>query len=137
MKTINGDIWDFPVTVISTNQIRCSYGLVMGAGNARQAKDRYPELPRIWLEKPGDVSAYKASDGKILIRVPVKYDWKDPADLSLVKKSIHALSKLDIDGPIGIPLIGGGLGRIDPKILIPYMEKHLDNRFVLCLRAQS
>jgi hypothetical protein len=140
-----GDLWTWPADwrVIPTNGVvKASGELVMGAGLAKQAALRYPELPR-WM---GDVTRRRGAvtafyDPGRLILLPTKYHWKDPASLSLIllgaswmKQSLSAIVNGAPPPPcrVVLPRLGCGLGGLSwERQVKPVLEKVLDDRFVV------
>lgn len=128
MKEVTGNIWDYYdngyIACITTNRMLKKDGsLVMGKGVALQAKDKIPFLPKI-LGKQVKNNLYLTCYLSELrsISFPVKYHWKDKADLTLIKKSAIELSCLSLalknrspGKNIYLPRLGCGLGGLDYK----------------------
>lgn len=135
-----GNIWQTSceVIVITTNGAVKSNGeLVMGKGIAKDAKWKYPALPKIWgdyVSKYGNgVYSYKTSINTTLFSLPTKHHWRDKSDIKLIVKSIKQLIVETEDfNHIAIPKPGcsnGGLNwEIDVK---PVIEPLLNNRFII------
>ncbi len=135
-----GNIWQTSceVIVITTNGVVKSNGeLVMGKGIAKDAKWKYPSLPKIWgnyVSKYGNgVYSYKTSINTTLFSLPTKHHWRDKSDIKLIVKSIKQLIVETEDfNHIAIPRPGcsnGGLNwEIDVK---PVIEPLLNNRFII------
>lgn len=135
-----GNLWDFHAAggwvCITTNGFVTSKGcLIMGAGVAKEARDRYPGLDRRW----GDITM-RAGQGVILdpltrlIAFPTKYHWRQPSDLTLIARSATQLVKLAPDQPdkIYLPRPGCGQGRLHWKDVKPVIEPILtDDRFIV------
>lgn len=146
MKEVTGDIWDFHKKgywiVITTNgNVKANGEAVMGKGIALQAKQRYPELPKLL----GDAMVFRRylqtevlADYKI-IAYPVKYDWREKASIDLIGMSAYELVKWvnfaeDQKLPIYMVRPGCGAGQLDWKDVKPILEKYLDDRFVVVER---
>ena len=99
MKEISGDIWDYHDVghwiVITTNgSVRKDDAAVIGMGVARQARQRFPKLPKeLGNRIKGCSMAYgEWSQGNTLkifhqymiITFPVKNHWRDTASMSLI-----------------------------------------------------
>jgi len=120
MKEATGDLWQAKpqfIRCITTNGVVKKNGeLVMGRGNALQAKERYPQLP-------GLLGSYIKSSGNILYYIeelniasfPVKYHWRDKADLKLIAQSCYLLNVLldNLDKSAVLPRPGCANGRLD------------------------
>lgn len=147
-----GDIWRFHPhswVVIPTNLGWTKNGKnVMGAGLAKQAAQRFPDLPDWYggiirtaasLDPPERVMVlYDAA--KRLALFPVKplipdaphFSWRQDADLTLIEGSTINLAKTAPKNvPTCVPLVGCGNGKLDPKDVLPILRKYLDDRFIL------
>ena len=100
MIELQGDMWDKKfdswVRCITTNgSIRSDGELVMGRGNAFQAKMNYPGLAQelgTAVRDCGNVVHYIVKHG--LIAFPVKYKWVEKASLFLIATSLIQLCQL-------------------------------------------
>ena len=118
MKEITGDIWDYHKKghwiVITTNgTVRKDGACVMGRGIALQAKKRFWNLAD-WLgwsiiARGNHCAIYtlqiKMNDKYIrsgLITFPVKHNWFEKADISLIEQSCLELVKLVEEEPLDI-----------------------------------
>src|SRR5687767_10030200 len=86
-----GNLWTYPAEyrLITTNGVVKSNGeLVMGAGVAKQAKEKYPNLPKVLGQY---VSLYGNRPfiltNEKLITFPTKEHFKEDSDLILIEKS--------------------------------------------------
>lgn len=101
--------------VIPTNlTVRADGTAVMGAGLARQAAARHPDLPyRLGAAiQTGHHSLVAFNDIRICA-LPTKRHWRDPSPWDLVQDSLRALRAFALahpDEPIRVPLLGAGLG---------------------------
>jgi len=155
MKTRTGNIWDHHAEggwiVIATNIGWKSDGTnPMGAGIAKAAADKYPDLPAWYGKKckkhKADTAVLPYKPGKLFL-FPTKpladqpwMSWQQDASLALIQQSVKQLVWwLEIfqrDGmkfikPIGIPLVGCQNGNLKPKQVLPILNKYLDDHFVL------
>lgn len=135
----NVNLWDCPAKYrcVTTNGVVKSNGeLVMGAGIALQAKQRYPKLPAIlgknvsiFGNKPFFIEEYK------IISFPTKHNWKDSSNIRLIEKSAREiLAFVNVHNVKSVALTrpGCGLGNlswVDVKVVL---EKYFDNRFIIC-----
>lgn len=99
MKEAIGNLWEANtkfIRCVTTNGIVKRNGeLVMGRGNALQATQRYPQLSRIlgsYVETSGNMVYYLEQFN--VASFPVKHNWRDKADIELIKKSCHQLNAL-------------------------------------------
>jgi hypothetical protein len=166
MHEISGDIWNLADShwiVIPTNCGWNSRGEnVMGAGLAKQAAMRFPELRAVYGKVcrdealAGRANPFMVYGKRRLILFAVKPLWKDapqlswkrPADLKMIEASCRCLVDWINDGVadswpelpepplIAIPTVGCGNGRLHEADVLPILHKHLD-RFdnVVLVRA--
>jgi hypothetical protein len=142
MREDTVDIWTEPADAIciTTNGfIKKNGSLVMGAGVAGQAQARYPGLPYYWGDcvfKWGQgIWAAEMPDGKFLLSFPVKHNWYEEADLTLIERSAKQLQEY-VDGNAGfekvlLPRPGCGNGRLTWAQVKPVIEPILDDRIVV------
>lgn len=128
----NKDLWSYHAqghfVVIPVNTVVNTAGkLVMGAGLAKIARDRFPGL---------DLSlgrAYQQGVPRVLptthriVAFPTKYHWKDPSPLGLVIKSMHELCQHWGRGTferehVYVPAVGCGLGGLAVSEVRPILE---------------
>lgn len=127
MRTVYGDIWDLR----KTRKIVIPVNLAgpMGRGLAYQAKMRYPGLEERWKKACMQQKVYP---GRVklagpLILFPVKYHWRDKADLELIEGSLGSLTTFDFR--IALPQIGCGFGELDwDAEVAPLVERYLDDK---------
>jgi hypothetical protein len=156
MIEVKGNIWALAhfmhdAVVIPTNQGYTKDGRnVMGAGIANQAKFRHPEI-EAWYgdfcmkhgpETPVVAKRFNGSGGgRYLIFFPVKplnakqpwMSWQQPAQLSLIERSLQQLSEFlpptgpgpNTSGKIYVPFVGCGNGGLEESLVIPLMDQYL------------
>lgn len=146
MKEIKGNIWDYHKKghwiVITTNgTVKANGEAVMGRGVAAQAKARFPKLPYILgdvIREVGNVLHHWGQEG--LIFFPVKYNYWEKANISLIEQSVQQLKDFfgntveDYPTPIYLVRPGCGNGQLDWKDVKPILEKYLDDRFIVVER---
>ena len=98
MNQVSGNLWEESAdyVVITTNgYVKVNGCAVMGRGVALQAKTRYPgidtalgSLLKAEGNHVGIIAPY------LLIALPVKHHWQEPADLELIKRSLRELNVL-------------------------------------------
>jgi len=138
MNETKCNIWDSGADIIciTTNGIVKTNGeLVMGAGLARQASIRYPELPNIfgrWVSVHGNVPCeYITDSGQTIVSLPTKNDWRDDSDLDLIVDSLIAISNMFPDMSIAMTRPGCGLGGLDWAAVRHAIVSLLDDRFTV------
>lgn len=142
MNEVIGNLWDFPadVRVITTNgTVKKNGEVVMGRGCAKEAKDKYPWLPKRIGKKIQNVGNrlfiiydLRFPHGEVLITFPVKYNWWDQADLGLIEVSCAQLemaATLNGFKKIVMPRPGCGNGKLSWEEVKPILQKYLDDRF--------
>lgn len=118
---------------IPTNGRYNSGGLaVMGAGLAKDAANKFPELP----EKLGRLlmnfnnQVFRFSKEKIFI-FPTKNDWREKSNLDIITKSCRQLRTLvdinKIHRPIYLPKVGCGLGGLSWNKVEPILKGELNS----------
>ncbi len=132
------NIFDDPgIVVIPVNTVG-----VMGAGLAKQAKERYPLAERAYrsalrldcLEIRQVFPVYLPE--KSLLLLPTKKHWRNPSELAYVKQGLMSLTRYMLREPfkrIAIPKLGCGLGGLawtDVYEQISYAARILQKRNV-------
>jgi hypothetical protein len=147
MQELKGDLWDVVPSGydevwrgFTTNGVVNNSALVMGAGTAKQAKDRYPSLPLILggLVKymDGNIPYYiHVEDHDPVFSFPTKEHYRSKSDTALIMKSAISLANKAILNPADafiLPRPGVGLGGLDWKKVRPMLLTLLpDNVFVI------
>jgi hypothetical protein len=134
-----GDLWTHParIKVVTTNWTLKSDGsLVMGAGVAKQAAERYPDLPY----ELGEFIAGCIKHGRgplpvfvaryNLISLPTKVDWRAPSELGFVEEMLDKLANdlfgtYPVSQDVVMPRPGCGLGGLRWEDVKPICERHL------------
>lgn len=143
MNFVIGNMWNDYSTadlfLITTNAFITKEGkLVMGAGIAKEARDKFPGLDRAFgkrikhLSKYGILISDKWPD-KVLGAFQVKYHFKDKADLDLIRYSTEMLMQwLDTHAALNVHLNfpGVGNGRLDPIDVLEIIDVLPNNVFV-------
>lgn len=142
MQLVQDDIWSYADKLdyicITTNSIVKTNGcLVMGAGIAKTAMERNKELPKDF----GDQILAKNLAGKFYgllasgkyLAFQTKLHYKDESPLDVVQQSCNLLNRLAKKYPdksFGLPYPGINNGRLDPKVVYPFLKDLPDNVFV-------
>jgi hypothetical protein len=120
-----GNIWsaieDSDMFVITTNSYLKKNGdLVMGAGIAKEAAERYSLLPGIFgidiARSCGHLGEYYLLYWKKIIALQTKRRFKDKSDLNLLNKSLERLI-LYVKPYLKVDMVfpGIGYGQLEPK----------------------
>lgn len=108
MIEVKGDFWEYAdeyepcALVCTTNKVVKNNGeLVMGAGIAKDFKERYPFLPKDWgsrLKKYPEhgLMITITPSMRQLVSFPTKHHWKDNSDLELILQSAKQLVQASI-----------------------------------------
>ncbi len=138
MLEAKANLWDFPAEyrVVTTNGVtNIDSELVMGAGVALGAKQRFPDLPYklgLWVEEYGNRPFLCREEG--LISLPTKRHWKEDSDIELIVKSVKLLvamvDKYGIQSVV-MPRPGCGNGNLDWDSVRSRIEPLLDDRFTV------
>lgn len=137
MREDVGDLWTYPAQyrAILTNGVVTGAGLVMGAGVALQAKQRFPHLPQAlgrMVKLHGNRPFVLETEG--IISFPTKHDWRKKSDIDLIRKS--AVKMVDLVDrlrarSVALPRPGCGLGNLDWEDVKKVLAPILDDRFVV------
>ena len=141
MKEVKGDLWSYDgrkgfILLITTNGFIKKDGTgVMGAGVAKQAAERYPDLPRLLGQALRDRGNIVTPLTFNIMAFPVKHEWMNDADLKLIRRSTKQLKKLadsHTNSKFILPRPGCGNGHRDWETEIkPIVEILPDNVFVI------
>lgn len=108
----------------------------MGAGLARQAAQRHPQLPRLAgqsIRKAFDPHFYRwvvieVGDRKIGL-IQTKTDWRKPSTMDLIMGALWSLSYWmnyrDAVSTVAMPMIGCGLGGLPKKEVLEAIKNNL------------
>jgi hypothetical protein len=133
-----GDLWTYPAEfrLVPVNGTLDSRGhLVMGAGVALRAKERYPKLPALlgrFVSKYGNRPFYCGLES--IISFPTKRHWKDPSDPALIEASCTLSARIADKWrikSIAMPRVGCGLGGLDWALVRNLLKPLLDDRFIV------
>lgn len=122
----------------------------MGAGVARTAAEKFPDLPGWYgrrCKRYGAETAVSVYEDGLFFLFPTKplnearpwLSWQNEASLDLIDRSAYQLAHL-VDhlteenkffGDIFLPMVGCGAGGLAPSVVVPVLRHYLDDRFVL------
>lgn len=144
MLEATGDLWEYPAEyrVVTTNAIRRSNGcLVMGAGVAKQARDRFPGLDKKLgglVEKFGSRPFLCREED--IITFPTKVHWKEHSSLRLIRWSLGELvrivDKYNIQSVV-MTRPGCGNGGLQWSQVRPLLVGVLDDRFTVLVPPED
>lgn len=100
---------------------------VMGAGLARQFKQRYPSMfaayrdrCQLGLVRIGAIDVHvveeESSSRVIIANFPTKQHWRDPSKLQWIESGLVALRRVIVESgarSVAVPPLGCGLGGLD------------------------
>ena len=102
MKILQGNIWDWwkwdlsiPICVTTNGMINKDGHLVMGAGIAKDAKNKCISLAPFlgqMVKWYGNKPIYVPTHN--IISFPTKYNWKDNSDIKLIKQSAQIIKEM-------------------------------------------
>lgn len=152
MRIRYGNIWDFfpaEYVVIPVNiGWRSDGSNVMGAGLAKEAASRFPDLPAWWgwwCRSLGSDTPVMVHSSHRVILFPTKplnetkphLSWQQESDLQLIWRSAAQLAAVTVPEPITLPLVGCGNGRLNPDMVLPVLKTFLSHdRFTLVSAVQ-
>lgn len=143
MRELKVNLWTAPADALCitiNGVVKRDGNLVMGAGVAKEAALRWPNLPKILGEA---VSTYglktvlmqMESPSAHLFAIPTKYHYKDKSDIHLIEKSLEQLvqyTDMLNYASVALPRPGCGKGGLDWQTEVkPLCEKLLDDRFIV------
>ena len=133
-----GDIWEWlgraPLAVTTNGSLNRRGECPMPRGCARQARERFPELPAVFGALLAERGNHVLELGHGLLSFPVEEHWLDPPDLRLIARSAAELRALtDTRGwrQVVLPRPGCGGGGLDWRDVRPLLAPHLDERFLI------
>lgn len=150
MQEAYGDIWEYAkdnavdALCVFTNMAVSHSRLIMGGGQAREARTLFPILPNLWGERyaarqaDGDKRSLLIWDPLVntaaIVSFPTKYHPSDDADLNLIVQTAHELVEAATVNSwekvvLGRP--GCGLGSLTWTDVKPALEPLLDDRFTV------
>lgn len=108
---------------------------VMGAGLAREFKERYPSMfQEYWKAcqsgqlRPGNLLTIPVGNDKYILNFPTKDDWRNPTEWEYLEKGmatfIRVYRELGITS-VAFPLLGAGLGGLNKLEVFDFLVEHL------------
>jgi ADP-ribosyl-[dinitrogen reductase] hydrolase len=139
IRELSGDLWEYhsqgyPVVITTNGTVSKQGNNVMARGTAKQAAERFPEVPKLLGELIRRSGNHVYDLGMQLISFPVEHTpWEVP-DLQLIRRSSQELRELvDRNGwkRIIVPRPGCGGGGLSWGEVRPLLEPHFDERFLI------
>lgn len=138
LQEAKGDLWTYPAgwRVVTTNGVVSHSGnLIMGAGNALEAKKLFPGLPAklgAWVDEHGNRPFICREEG--ILTLPTKRHWQDMSNALFIRDNVIKLVEL-VDKyklhHIVMPRPGCGNGGLTWGFVAPYIDDILDERFTV------
>lgn len=138
-KYYTGDMWEIlPATdhfIVTTNAVvKADNALVMGAGIAKQLRDRVPGIDKRFGIAVLNITNSRGEYGCLLSNpfsiFQVKHHYKSPADLGLISISTAGLQQFALENPgkrFDLNYPGIGLGGLSPAVVKPIIDTLPDN----------
>jgi len=154
MRVRYGDIWDdwptSPVVVPVTIGWKTGGSAVMGAGIAKQAANRYPDLPQWWgfhcqqFRENTPVLFHPKYNMIFFPTKPLDEDrpwvsWRQDSDAKLIWRSAAQLAAFGpVEQTISIPLVGCANGKLSTELVLPILKTFLSHsRFQLVVTPRE
>ena len=140
MKELTGNLWDFHaqghyICITTNGTVRSDGACVMGRGIAKQAANKFPQLPYqlgSMLKKSGTNCVRILVPS--IIAFPVKHHWREEADIELIHRSsielVRVVTELG-ESHIYLPRPGCGNGRLTWDVVRSRIAPILDDRFTV------
>jgi hypothetical protein len=125
----------FVICITTNKYIKNDGTAVMGAGCSKEAADQFPDLPYLLGQSIKTRGNVVSSLRKDILSFPVKYNWFEKGNPSLIKKSVAELKKRAEERPklkFILPRPGCGNGKLKYKQIRHLLECLPDNVFVIC-----
>lgn len=137
MLEITGNLWSEhaagAVVAITTNgQVTRKGDVLMLRGCARQARERYPDIPRTLGGLIRQHGSHVFDLGRRIVSFPVEEDPYQIPDLKLIEQSCRELVELTDYKQwrkVVVPRPGCGGGGLAWSEVRPMLERHFDQRF--------
>jgi len=136
VKELVGDLWDFlgqaPVCITTSGLVSRSGQASMPRGCARQARERFPELPALLGALIRERGNHVHELGRGLVSFPVEHTPFEVPGLGLIERSCRELLALATarNWPrVVVPRPGCGGGGLAWSEVRPILQRYFDERF--------
>lgn len=136
MRELVGDLWDFlgqaPVCITTSALVSRSGQASMPRGCARQARERFPELPQILGGLIRQHGNHVHELGWGLVSFPVEQTPFEVPGLGLIERSCQELLALTEQrswSQVVVPRPGCGGGGLAWSEVRPLLQRYFDDRF--------
>ena len=146
-RVVHGDMWKWhgqgSWACVTTNaEIKKDGTAVMGAGIAKIAAQRYPDLPRLLAEHLKKVGNHVQIFPQFkLFSFPTKQNWRDPSKIDIIQRSCEELlKKMDAHPQITevlLPRPGCQNGKLEWVEVYPVIHDLLDHRIGIIALPQN
>lgn len=145
IEVVNRDIWTFAYELGGTIVLPVNTAGVMGAGLARQAFERYPDILCVYQHDLADgslmigsvtycevLSSTNPGDWQQFILFPTKTDWRLPSELFYIGAGLYDLQNkvgfsYDTIRNLHVPALGCGLGGLNFEHVLILMYTFLNH----------
>lgn len=150
MNETDGDIWEYgsahkvDALCVATNMTVASGRLIMGGGQARQAKQIFPDLPSLWgrayeeRQRTGFAPVLALYETKhfpfTVVSFPTKYHPSDNSSKDLIIQAAHELvDVMTFRGwdDVLLPRVGCGLGGLQWGEVREWLAPIFDDRITI------
>jgi hypothetical protein len=148
VKVIKGDIWDFhkvgnPIVITTNCNVDSKGNAIMGRGIALEAKQKFPELPKMlgkYITRFDDGNAHDVGYFRELniFTFPTKYNWRWKSDMNLIMMSAAHLALLVEREKIKrVYMVKPGCsnGQLRWEDVEPHLDFYLNNKFIVVDKA--
>lgn len=145
MLESHGNIWDFHVqgywiTIPINWSTKQNGNAIMGAGLARQAAEKYPDIPK-WLGEIIQIDTLHVvhQSLKKILFFPTKKHWKENSTIDLITQGCFDMNFIQqnfipkSNVPIYLPMLGCGLGHLQWNDVLPILHAKLDDNFCVLI----
>lgn len=136
MRELVGDLWEFlgqaPVCITTSALVSRSGQASMPRGCARQARERFPELPQILGGLIRQHGNHVHELGRGLVSFPVEQTPFEVSGLGLIERSCQELLALTEQRSwpqVVVPRPGCGGGGLAWSEVRPILQRYFDDRF--------